>query len=208
MLDAMGLPKQVLDSLIDQRLLLQEAERLHLNATSEEVRRKILEIPVLNPDGKFVGNELYTRYVTGQMGYQTASEFEDELAREITLQKMESALASSVIVSPKMADAEFRRISENAKIRYVLYPASREVASVNVTPAEVDAFYKANQTKYSHGEQRDVKYLIADFNRLRSQLDAPLRHDRSNGIRRAIIARRARATSRSTRVRRGRSRRT
>ncbi len=170
MLDQMGLPRQVLDSLIDQRLLLQEARRLHLGATSEEVRKRILEIPVLNPDGKFVGNELYTRYVTGQMGFTTAAEFEDQLAREITLQKMENALATSVIVSPKMADAEYRRVSENAKIRYVLYPANREVASVTVTPAEVEAFYKANQTKYQHGEQRDVKYLLADFNRLRNQI--------------------------------------
>src|SRR5436853_5183701 len=63
MITAMGLPKQVLDSLVDQKLLLQEARRLHLDATPDEVRSKILEIPTLNPDGKFVGNELYTRYV-------------------------------------------------------------------------------------------------------------------------------------------------
>ncbi|HSP15921.1 MAG TPA: SurA N-terminal domain-containing protein [Thermoanaerobaculia bacterium] len=169
MLDQMGLPRQVLDSLIDQRLLLQEARRLHLSASQEEVRKRILEIPVLNPDGKFIGSELYSRYVT-QMGFQSPAEFEDELAREITLQKMESALATSVMVSPKMADAEYRRVSENAKIRYVLYPASREVTSVTVTPADVEAFYKANQTKYSHTEQRDVKYLLADFNRLRLQI--------------------------------------
>jgi peptidyl-prolyl cis-trans isomerase D len=172
MIDQMGLPKQVLDGLVDQRLLLQEAQRMHLNASPEEVRKKILEIPILNPDGKFVGPEYYGRYITAS-GYQSPADFEDELARDITMQKMESALATSVMVSPKMADAEFRRISENAKIRYVLYPANREVATVNVTPAEVEAFYKANQTKYAHAEQRDVKYLMADFNRLRSQIIPP-----------------------------------
>jgi peptidyl-prolyl cis-trans isomerase D len=165
----MGLPRQVLDSLIEERLLMQEAQRLHLAATPEEVRKKILEIPILNPDGKFAGAEAYTRWINGR-GYNTPAEFEDELSRAITMQKIESALASSVIVSPKMADAEYRRISENSKIRYVLYPATREVATVTVTPAEVEKFYKANQTKYSHGEQRDVKYLLADFNRLRSQM--------------------------------------
>lgn len=171
MLDQMGLPRQVLDGLVDQRLMLQEARRLHLNATPEEVRRKILEIPILkNPDGSFIGSELYTRYVTGNMGFSSAAEFEDQLTRDITTQKMESALGTSVVVSPKMADAEFRRISENAKIRYVLYPANRELGTVSVTPAEVDAFYKANLSKYSHAEQRDIKYLIADFNRLRSQI--------------------------------------
>jgi peptidyl-prolyl cis-trans isomerase D len=171
MLDSMGLPKQVLDSLVDQRLMLQEARRLHLNATPEEVRKKILEIPILkNPDGSFIGPDLYTRYVTSNMGFSSPAEFEDALSRDITSQKMESALATSIVISPKMADAEYRRITESTKIRYVLYPSNREVATVTVTPAEVDAFYKANQSKYSHAEQRDIKYLIADFNRLRSQI--------------------------------------
>ncbi|MGZ8853249.1 MAG: SurA N-terminal domain-containing protein [Thermoanaerobaculia bacterium] len=39
MIDQMGLPKQVLDGLVDQRLLLQEAQRMHLNASPEEVRK-------------------------------------------------------------------------------------------------------------------------------------------------------------------------
>ena len=170
MIENMNLPRQVMDSLIDQRLLLQEAKRLNLTATAEEVRRRILEIPTLNPDGKFVGSELYTRYVTGSLGFASASEFEDELAREITLQKIESALSSSVMISPKAAEAEYKRMSENAKIRYVLYPASMELAKVTVTPPEVDAYYKANQAKYAHAEQRELKYLMSDFNRLRSQI--------------------------------------
>ena len=161
----MGLPKQVLDSLIDQHLLLQQAKRLHLGASPEEVRQKILEIPTLNPDGKFVGQELYTRYVTGMMGYQSPAEFEEELAREITLGKMESALQNSIVVSPKAADAEYRRTSESARIKYILYPASREAASVTVTPAEVQQYYTTHQAQYTHGEQRGAKYLIADYAR-------------------------------------------
>jgi peptidyl-prolyl cis-trans isomerase D len=170
MIQAMGLPRQVLDSLIDQRLLLQQAAQLHLSATPEEVRQRVLQIPTLNPDGHFVGNELYTRYITGSLGYQSPAEFEDELAREITLQKMESALLNSIVVSPKAAEAEYRRVTENAKIRYVLYPTTRDLATVSVTPAEVEQYYRANQAKYAHGEQRELKYLVADVNRLRSQI--------------------------------------
>ncbi len=178
MIQAMGLPRQVLNSLIDQRLLLQQAARLQIRATPEEVRKRILEIPTLNPNGRFVGNELYTRYITGSLGYQSTAEFEDELARDITLRKIESALANSVLVSPKAAEEEYRRVSENAKIRYVLYPTTREAATVSVSPAEVEQFYRANQAKYAHGEQRSLKYLLADTNRLRSQImptDAELR---------------------------------
>jgi peptidyl-prolyl cis-trans isomerase D len=174
----MGLPKQVLESLIDQHLLLQQASRLHLSASPAEIRQKILEIPTLNPDGKFVGQELYTRYVTGLMGFQSPAEFEEELAREITLGKIESALQSSVVVSPKAAEAEYRRNNESAKIKYILYPASREVANVTVTPAEVQQYYTLHQAQYTHGEQRAAKYLIADYAKLRAQMnptDAELR---------------------------------
>jgi len=170
MIASMGLPSQVLNGLVDQRLLLQEAARLNLTATPEEVRKRIMQIPPLNPNGKFVGTELYTRYVTGQLGYQNAAEFEDELAREITTAKMESALQSSIMVSPKAAETEYRRMNESAKIRYILYPAAREAASVTLAPAEVDQYYKSNPTNYAHGEQRYLKYLVADFARLRSQI--------------------------------------
>lgn len=170
--EQMGVPRQVLESLVDQRLMLQQAAKLHLTATPEEVQKKILSLPMLNPNGKFVGTDLYERYIH-QVGYQTAADFEDELAREITVEKMESALANSVVVSPKAAEDEYRRTSESAKIRYALYSAAREMANVSVTPAEVDAFYKSNQEKYAHGEQRELKYLVSDMARIRSQIVAP-----------------------------------
>src|SRR5712692_7896312 len=178
MIKAMGLQQQVLDSLIDQRLLLQEADRLHLGATPEEVRKKILEIPTLNPDGHFVGAELYNRYITGALGYQSTAEFEDELAKDITLRKIESAMTNSIVISPKAADAEYKRASETAKIKYVLIATRNEASQISVTPAEVEQYYKANQPNYAHGDQRALKYLLADSNRIRSQIipsDAELR---------------------------------
>jgi peptidyl-prolyl cis-trans isomerase D len=171
MVQQMGLPRQVLDNLIDEHLLLQQAQRLHLNATPEEIRKAILEIPDLNPDGKFVGAELYNRYVTGFLHYTTAGEFEDEVAKAITLRKMETTLANSIVISPKAAEAEYRRVSENAKIRYALLPAARQAVFVTVSPQEVDAYYKTNQSKYTHGDQRDVKYLIADYTRIRATIN-------------------------------------
>lgn len=169
MAEAMGLNRQVLNSLVEQRLLLQEASRLHLNATPEEVRKRILTVPVLNPGGKFVGPELYARYVT-ELGFATPADFEDEIARGITIEKIESALQNAVVLSPAAAQAELRRSMENSKIKYVLYSAGNDAASVTITPAEVDAYYNANQAKYAHGEQRELKYLVADVARIRSQI--------------------------------------
>lgn len=167
--EAIGLNRQALDSLVDQRLLLQEAKRLHLDATPEEVRRRILEIPDLNEGGKWAGDELYRRFVQFK-GYTTPADFEDALARDLTIQKMESAIANSVVVSPKAADAEYRRNTENARIKYVLSSGKVDATQIKLTPAEVKAYYDANQPKYTHAEQRQLKYLVADTVRIRMSI--------------------------------------
>jgi peptidyl-prolyl cis-trans isomerase D len=164
--DAMGLDRQVLESLVDQRLVLQEARRLHMEATPEEVRRKILEIPALNQGGHWGGDDLYRRYAQ-IYGYNSPADFEDDLARQLTIDKMESALANSIVVSPKAAEDEYKRSTENARIRYVLYSGRDSVSSIKVTPTELQAYYNANQSKYTHGEQRELKYLVSDTVRLR-----------------------------------------
>jgi len=170
MAQQMGLQTQVLNSLIDQRLLVQEASRMHLAASPEEIRKKLLEIPTFSSEGKFVGLELYTRYVTSR-GYASASDFEQDLGRDISLEKIDSALMSSLIVSPKAAEAEYKRTNENAKIRYVLLPAAQFAPMATVTPADVDAYYRQNSSKYAHGEQRTIRYLLADFSKIRQQVN-------------------------------------
>jgi peptidyl-prolyl cis-trans isomerase D len=168
MLEALGLERQAIDALIDQKLLLQEAERLHLTATPEEIRKAVLEIPTLNPGGKFVGAELYERYVTGNLGYPTPAAFEEELARSLTLSKMNSAIASGILIPPGLAEQEYRRRTESAKIRYILNPVDE--AGVIVAPQDVDQYYKNNSSRYQNPEQRRVKYLLANAATLQVQI--------------------------------------
>lgn len=173
MIEALNLQQQVLNSLVDRQLLLQEAAKMGLTATEAEVRKKILEIPTLSPNGKFVGEELYERYVTSNMGYPSAADFEEDIAQEVTLDKLESALFNAVIVSPAAAEAEYRARNENARIQYVLYSAERAAEGITLTDAEIEAHYRANTSKYSHPEQRQVKYLLGDLAQVRSQLTVP-----------------------------------
>lgn len=177
MSQALNLPQQVIDMLVDQRLMSQEASRLHLAASPEEVRKKLLSIPTFTDNGKFIGMELYNRYVTGPLGYPSAAEFEADLGRDIALQKMESALQNSVVLSPKAVDAEYRRQNENAKVKYVMVPAATP-DTFTVTDAEAKAYYASHQQDYTHGEQRKVRYILADYAKIRQEVvptDAELR---------------------------------
>lgn len=169
MIEALGLQRQVLDSLVDQEILLSEARRMNLEATPEEIRKKILEIPTLNPDGKFVGATNYERYVK-MIGYASAADFERDLANELTIAKLQNALQQTIAIPEKLVEAEYRRREENARIRYVLHAADRLAPNVTVAQAEVEQFYKANASRYSHPEQRRITYLFADSAKIASQI--------------------------------------
>lgn len=161
------LEEQVLNDLVNQTLLLQQAEDMNLTASEEEIRKAIFEIPVLNPDGKFVGSELYERYVLG-MGYQTVADFEREVARDLTLGKIRSALAHSIAIPAEDAEMEYRRQNENAKIKYVYLSGDNLTEPVEISSEEITAYYAAHSNRYSHPAQRRVKYLIADLALVRS----------------------------------------
>ena len=56
----LGLPQQVLEQLVQQKILLQEAEVVGIRVTDGEVQRAILELPVFrDANGNFVGEQAY-----------------------------------------------------------------------------------------------------------------------------------------------------
>src|SRR5262249_7119028 len=54
---AMDLPRQVLDSMIDDKLRMESARRMHLTVSDDEVSRYITSMPDLQKDGHFIGKE-------------------------------------------------------------------------------------------------------------------------------------------------------
>ena len=59
LIQQLGLPQQVLEQLVQQRVLLAIARDMGLRATDAEVRDKIVSFPALQQDGQFVGFESY-----------------------------------------------------------------------------------------------------------------------------------------------------
>ena len=174
----LDLPRQVLDSLVEQQLMIQEARRLGLEPGAEELRQRILEIPVLNPNGKFVGEELYGRYVMAQLGYPSTAAFERDMGRDLMLAKLNSALMSSIAIPGDRVEREYRRRNESTRVRFIMAPAASYATDIKVSAEEIDAFYRANASRYSHPEQRRIEYLLADESRIGAQInvtDAELR---------------------------------
>ena len=167
-----NLPIQALDQLINQRILLMEAESIGLRATDSEVRDAILEYPAFQDvDGNFIGTESYEQLLRANR--LNAGEFEDSIRQQVLLGKLSDILAQTAYVSDADVEASYREQAERAQIRFVQLPASQLEDGVTVTDAEVEAYFAENQTNYELGERRVVDYLLVDTVQLRRELEIP-----------------------------------
>lgn len=168
----MRLPIQVLDQLVNQKILLAEAERLGLTVSDEEIREMVLTTPNFqNENGQFMGAEAYEQLLRDN-GYRNAAEFEADLREDLLLQKLNQALLAGLFVSDKEVEEAYRSQVERAKIRYVQLPASQfqQEAAAQVPRGELEAYFQSHKEEFRLPEQREAAYLLVDTAQLREQL--------------------------------------
>ncbi len=150
-----------------------EAQRLGVSVSDAELADRIkLLLPTAYENGQFVGSAQYGVQVNQR--FQLGVEEFEELVRQSLVQEKVGALVSAgVTVSPDEIAAEFRRKNEKIKIDYaVIHPDALE-SQVQVTDADLNAYYDKNKVKYLVPEQRVVRYISIDPTQLAAKINIP-----------------------------------
>ncbi|MEL7061473.1 MAG: peptidyl-prolyl cis-trans isomerase, partial [Acidobacteriota bacterium] len=170
MVEQFGIRRQALEQLIDNRILLLEAERVGLVATDEEVQRAIVEDPALaDANGNFLGRE---RLAEGlRRARVSEADFLEGVRQQVLIEKLDDLLRQTAYVS----DAEVRRAyddeTERATIRFVKLPATELVGEVEVADPELATWYADRSAEFELPEQRVVDYLLIDTPTLRQTVE-------------------------------------
>lgn len=157
LLRKLELKKQTLEMLISQSVVLQGAEALGLTATTDEIRKQILEYPVFLRDGRFEKKNYEA--VLRQMNMSPET-FEQQVAQEITFRKTESFIKNRAVVTEEevLADHHFNR--DQVRLAYVLVDPKPFEEQVKVDDASLQTFYQSNTGKYMDPEKREVAYVL------------------------------------------------
>src|SRR5262245_65650667 len=81
MLKAFRFERQIMDSLVMRRVISEEAKRVGLSVSPEEVEQKILENPVFQQGGNFIGHAQYQMILA--QNNLTVDEFESSVADDV-----------------------------------------------------------------------------------------------------------------------------
>lgn len=170
MLKQLGIDRQVLQSLIEQRSIEAEARRLGLEVGDAEVREFILRLPAFQENGHFVGYDRYRAALRMQRPPLTEAEFEQLVRRDLLADKLQTAVTAWVTVPDADVDEEYRHRNEKVKLETVAFQSDAYRTGLSATDAEVAALFEKDKVRYQIGERRKIRYLTIDAQALRATI--------------------------------------
>jgi len=170
MLKQLGIDQRIVQQMIEEEAALAEASKLGIGASDEEVRTRIASMPGLQENGQFIGEQRYRQILQLQTPPLTVSDFEQQIRRSITVEKLRAALTNWISVSDKEVEDEFRRRNEKVKLAVVSFPADKFREGLEATDAELSAYYEAHKNELKIAEKRKVKYALVDMQAIRNKI--------------------------------------
>ncbi|RLB83990.1 MAG: hypothetical protein DRH17_00480 [Deltaproteobacteria bacterium] len=156
---SLNLKKQALDQLINRRLLLQEANRLNLRVTKEELAAAIWQVPAFQRNGRF-DPDLYQRVL--MRNRMTPEAYEENKKDELLIDKLQSFILGGIKVSDAEALETFKWLEEKVNLDYVVFtPLTYQ--NVKVTSDEIQDYFARHKKTYEIPPMVKVQYLLVDF---------------------------------------------
>lgn len=154
---------QVGQQLVQQQVLLQEAAKLGIRATDDDVRQYLHTGPtgeVIFPNGKYIGDDQYAALISQRLN-MSVKDFEDNIKTEIVVRRLQALITAGVTVGDQEVREAYRKQNIKIKFDYAVISAEDLRKAINPSDGDLEAFFKKNAARYASGvpEQRKITYF-------------------------------------------------
>jgi peptidyl-prolyl cis-trans isomerase D len=173
LLKQLGIEQQILQQMVDERAALAEARRVGIKVSDDEVRQRILSIPAFQENGAFIGEQRYQQLLRMQRPPMSSSEFEENVRRQLTIQKLRSSLTDWLSVSENELEQEYRRRNDKVKLAVVSFTADSFRGQVAANDADITSYFDGHKEDFKIPEKRKIRYLLVDVEAMRAKVVVP-----------------------------------
>jgi peptidyl-prolyl cis-trans isomerase D len=155
--------QQVGQQLVQQQVMLEEAHRLGIYASDEDVRKYLRTGPtgeVLYPNGTYIGDDAYKQLIDDRL-HESVTDFESEIKDEITIQRLQAFITAGVAVGDKEVRDSYRKANIKIKFDYAVISSDDLLKTINPSDSDLAAFFKTNAARYAQAvpEERKITYF-------------------------------------------------
>lgn len=155
--------KQVLNGLINQRLLSAYLEDQKIYPSDQLIAQMLQTIPAFKDENGKFSVARYQELIRRQG--MSAAGFEASLAHDIASQELNDALSKTAFVTPKELALYQRLKNQQRDIGYLLLDKEKYLDGIKVSDADVDKYYQAHLHDFMTREMVKVDYVDLDLDK-------------------------------------------
>lgn len=168
LLDSAELRFAVLDGIVRQRLLINQAVRGGLLVSDQQLQQLISEQPAFQEDGKFSHaryEELLRRQNLTPLG------FENSLRRDLMVDRVSTAYRATAIVPNAVAERLLRINSQQREVSQSVLAPQNFVAQVKLEAGAAKQYYDAHPSEFQVPDQARLDYLVLALDAVAAQIE-------------------------------------
>jgi peptidyl-prolyl cis-trans isomerase D len=151
--------RRVLDAMIEERVLAENAMDWNLQTSDAQARGFIASIPAFQRDGRF-DNAMYEATVRNQG--MTAAGFEQLVRQDMVLDQLRAGIRDTAFVTEAQLSDWVRLDRQQRSLAYVRIPAAAYRDQVVVDADALREYYDDNRVLYATPERVRLDYLLLD----------------------------------------------
>ncbi len=148
------LREQVVERLVEERLVAQGAGREGVVVSDAELAEQIVRIGAFQEGGRF-SRDRYVRLLAMTQPPMTPGDFETDFRAELVRQRLQALITGGATVSPAEVQQAWEAERSRVKVGYLLI-ATGTGDGLQVTDAELEAYHKAHPAEFTQPERRRV----------------------------------------------------
>ena len=152
----LNLKQQTLDSLVDQAIILQKAQELHIEVTNEEVRSAIFSSPLFQRGGVF-DDRLYQYFLHSRR--MSSEEMEAVQEKLLTSARLQDLIQDSVKVSDKELYDLYKLQNEKMNVAFLDLNPRDFKRGIKPTRRDLEDYIKDHGSEFRVAEKVQIKYL-------------------------------------------------
>ena len=154
----------VIENLIQRKVLTQKAEESGMTVGDSFVNQQILSTPQFQGSNGVFDPNVYQQLLR-TVGF-TPANYKKALAEDSLVNQLTAGVIESSFVTPAELEMIIALSFQTRDFSYAVIPAAKIGESVEVSDAEIDAYYQSNTQSFTHPEQVAVDYIdlnVADL---------------------------------------------
>jgi len=153
------LKNRALEGLIDKKLISQEAERIGLDVTGDEIQREILAYPDFQYNGFFDENRYKSLLANNHM---TPEDFEMSIKQNLLQRKISQFLMTLMPINEHEILDFFTYLNQQIKISFILFEPAKYLDSIKPDEAGMEEYFKENIENYRIPDKIRISFITID----------------------------------------------